>query len=237
MRGLLIALTASLAFAQLRPSSSEYSGALFGQVIDLSGAETPNVWVKLKPVAPSQNTATVKTDQLGRFSFAGLQPQKYELKVEAPPGFQSVVRIVDVIAGKNIDLGIITLLILQSPSDDDTQPVQLDQRLASIRRIRIGSIAQIGPGESSELLRTALRTQLRQTGFTVVDAEDNADAILNVTAWSFWPNTEIVALAVLKTPDGDSLWEKEFQSRNIFGRAEAIARMLRKDVTLTAKSR
>ncbi len=115
-----------------------------------------------------------------------------------------------------------------------------DKRLASVKRICIGTIAEIGLGEPGEFVRTAMRFELTKAGFTVVDAAANADATLNMTARSAWPNAWVLSLAVLKTPDGEDIWEKEFRNRGTrgtFSRAQSVAKTLRKDVALATKGR
>jgi hypothetical protein len=85
-----------------------------------------------------------------------------------------------------------------------------------------------------------MRFELTKFGFTVVDAAANADAILNMTARSAWPNAGVLSRAVLKTPDGENIWEKEFQNRGTrgtFSRAQSIAKTLRKDVALATKGK
>ena len=93
-----------------------------------------------------------------------------------------------------------------------------DKRLASVRTIRIGTISEIGVGESVEFV-------------TVVDAA----AILGMSAWSTWPGAWVMSLAVLKTPDGENIWEKEFQNRGTVSGAQSIAKKLRTDVALAAR--
>ena len=126
-------------------------------------------------------------------------------------------------------LKLMLFLAVSLPSAAD------DKRLASVKSICIGRIGEIGSEESIEFVRFALRFELKKFGFTVVDSAQTADAVLYMTGWSSWPNTAVLSLAVLKAADGENIWEKEFQSRGAFGRAQNLGRLLRKDIRLAAK--
>ena len=131
-----------------------------------------------------------------------------------------------------------------------------DKDLASVKRICIGSIVQIGPVDGTDFLRMAIRRELTKVGFAWVDTAERADGVLSIAAWSASPTAPAAITAVLRTPDGRSLWEKDLRRPiralfpagmvasgvrssewDTFQRAEHLARTLRKDVASAAKGR
>ena len=121
-------------------------------------------------------------------------------------------------------IGLLLLCTLSFPLCAD------DKRLGLVKTICIGTIAEIGSDELITFVRTAIRFELTRNGFTVVDNAEVADAVLNLSAWSSWPNSVVSSLAVLKAPDGENIWVKEFQDHSTIRRAQAMAKTLRRQI-------
>jgi hypothetical protein len=61
-----------------RPGTAETLVQIGGRVLDSAGAMVPGAWVQLRN-ALGEPLQTMRSDQLGRFTFAGLKPGQYRL--------------------------------------------------------------------------------------------------------------------------------------------------------------
>jgi hypothetical protein len=96
MRTLALILAAMPVAAQQTPAT------LRGVLTDTSGAVIPAATVSLT-AGNTRKTATTQTD--GSYTFAGLAPGDYAIKVEFP-GFETFQKPVTVDAGRNVQLSI-----------------------------------------------------------------------------------------------------------------------------------
>lgn len=85
-----------------------------------------------------------------------------------------------------------------------------DSRLAGINKIFIGDL---GKSDQADRFRLVLEDQLSANGFTVVDDESNADAVLSGIFTLIIEDKKEVARATLrlKLPSGERIWGGEFR--------------------------
>lgn len=115
--------------------------------------------------------------------------------------------------------------------------------LASLKKIYVGSMGQ---SDESQRFRILLEGELTKEGFISVDTAEKADGILTGTMSVMLSQGTSIARAtvVLKTPEGNRLWDGDFQPHLHLGRlhgdtvkarAEDVSKALRKDVASAAK--
>jgi hypothetical protein len=75
---------------------AQVAGRAAGQVVDGSGAPVPDAVVQLYLPAGSQPVAATRTDREGRYQFAALRPEFYELTVDAQGFARQTVRALKV---------------------------------------------------------------------------------------------------------------------------------------------
>jgi hypothetical protein len=107
--------------------------------------------------------------------------------------------------------------------------------LASVKKIKIGSMGQ---SDEAERFRLLLDNELNKVGFITTEDSASADAVLtgvlSVRVEADESRARVTVL--LKTPDGQRLWGKDFEPHLKLGakdtvklRAEDVAKALQKD--------
>jgi len=123
------------------------------------------------------------------------------------------------------------MLAFSNPVLSQDKPVNLK----SVQKIYVGPMGQ---SDEAERFRILLGNELSKVGFTVVDSDSKADAILSgiLTVRVYAEESRARATVSLSNSDGVRLWSKDFEPRVHFGgrdtvklRAEDVAKDLRKD--------
>jgi hypothetical protein len=111
-------------------------------------------------------------------------------------------------------------------------------RLSLVRKIYVGDM---GSADEADRFRLLLEEALSKKGFTIVDREDRADAILSgaLSVRVFDQKSEARAFVRLTTSGGESIWARDFGNKLFFNpfhraepvkrRAEDVAKRLRED--------
>jgi len=111
-------------------------------------------------------------------------------------------------------------------------------RLSVVQKIYVGDM---GSADEADRFRLLLEEALSKKGFTIVDREDRADAILSgaLSVRVFDDKSEARAFVRLTTHNGESIWAKDFGNKLFFNpfhraepvkrRAEDVANRLRED--------
>jgi hypothetical protein len=120
---------------------------------------------------------------------------------------------------------------------------QGNRSLAAVKKIYVGAM---GRSDEAERFRILLAGELGKVGFTTTEDPKTADAVLTgaLSVRVYAEESRARVAAVLKTPDGLQLWERDFEPRSRFIpgtsdtvklRAEDVAKALRKDVVKAGK--
>ena len=99
-----VLLTSAGALPAVSAQQSLHSASITGTVRDPSGGAVSQAPVTLRAVATSAVQAA-RTDDAGRFTFVGVPPGRYELRVAAP-GFAPAVVELTITVGQAIDLPV-----------------------------------------------------------------------------------------------------------------------------------
>lgn len=111
-------------------------------------------------------------------------------------------------------------------------------RLSLVQKIYVGDM---GSADEADRFRLLLEEALSKKGFTIVDREDRADAILSgaLSVRVFDDKSEARAFVRLTTAGGESIWARDFGNKIFFNpfhraepvkrRAEDVAKRLRED--------
>lgn len=135
MLGACLFLFAALASAQV-------NGRISGEVVDPTGAPVPNAQIEVLVPGGAHAILISKTNEAGRFSFASVRPESYDIAVSAP-GFAK---------WKNRQVKVDALF-------DTTLKVKLEVASAE-QIIEVNADVQTVQLTSSELATTVTRTQI-----------------------------------------------------------------------------
>src|SRR5205823_3647684 len=79
----------------ISPAFAQVSGRISGSVVDASGAQVPNAQIQLMVSGGNTAVLATTTNSEGFFVFAGVQPGKYDIVINAP-GFSQAKAEVEV---------------------------------------------------------------------------------------------------------------------------------------------
>src|SRR5688572_3302929 len=99
-----VLLTAAGALPAVGAQQSLHSASITGTVRDPSAGAVPEAPVTLRSLSTAA-VQTARTDDAGRFTFVGVPPGRYELRVTAP-GFSPAAVELTVTVGQAIDVPV-----------------------------------------------------------------------------------------------------------------------------------
>ena len=102
-------LTLSLALLAAIPAAAQVAGTLSGSVIDPSGAVVPGATVGIYMPGGKKPLLTGKTNGAGIFSFIAVQPDRYEVTIEATASPSAKIGNVKVEPVQETSLGAIKM--------------------------------------------------------------------------------------------------------------------------------
>jgi len=108
--GLALAIAACVAYGQ-PPDAPVQTVRISGWVKDKSSSPVSYEAVHLRLPGAREFLVSIPTDSEGRFTFPPVQPERYELLVHVP-NTRPLVQLVDVSAGKDVDVGVLSLEIV-----------------------------------------------------------------------------------------------------------------------------
>lgn len=137
---------------------------------------------------------------------------------------------------------LLTVALLLSFSGLGAHAVQLQTAQDKLRQVRKIYVGDMGTTDEAARFRLLLQDQLAERGFTVVDEQGDADAVLTgvLSVRVLDDGSHAHVYVRLETPGGERLWGRDFgqgKFRHLLSmkepvrrRAEDVARTLREDL-------
>jgi hypothetical protein len=162
---------------------------------------------------------------------AGLSAEIIGAKIKASAvNFDTSPSALKELKGAGVPDGVLLAMLEPREAKAEKAPARYVP-LADVRRILV---SEMGNSDDASRFRDLLVEELAARGFTVVDSEEDADAILSgsIATQLQQGTTKARATARLKSPDGRPLWSDDFGVRFVvgFGRARDSVKLRAEDV-------